>query len=763
MLTTREYTMSAIGNWKVTLDTPMGPQVMQLTISLMAKQFSGRIESAMGAHDIEGHVSGNLLSWTMKVTKPIPVKVTFDVIVEGDAMRGTAKAGIFGKASVSGVRITDGSSVAQPPPTSDAASPMQVTGDSVDPVYDQPYIAVKEWRSEPVPHWYVHGGFTGTDAKFSFYFPPTDRYERRFFHNTYPMATSSDIGPFPIQFEVAIGDLGFTIDSGAYYVQTNLGGSDRTPASDPAIGAYRVNAAAAKYSRAVARDLYGEHRPYGYLFGGSGGSYQVMGAAENTRGVWDGFLPYVLATPHAIPSMFTVRMHALRILRQRDMFPGVMDAVDPGGSDDPYAELNPEEHAALKEATLMGFPLRGWWSHQTLSSGYFSNVAPLIPMLDPDYLEDFWTQPGYLGADPSSSIRAARFHFDTRIARIIDGYPKQVELEEEPAGNFTDAHLIILSGAAAGSSIPIASAEGRTVGFAFAADQSAINRIQRDDQVRIDNGWGLALQTYHRHQVPPPEFYGWNQFRAADGKPIYPQRDLLVGPLAAANTAGSLPTGHIHGKMLALEVLMDIDALPWQADWYRSKVREALGSSFGDHFVLWFIDHAQHENPLTPAARAHAVSFAGALQQGLRDLSNWVENGIRPSDTSYQVVHSQVEVPAGAAERGGIQPTVELKVDGGLRAEISAGQSVTFTATIEVPPDAGKVVDAEWDFEGLGTLPVAAQIPSPAAMVSLSATHAYAKPGTYFPVLRATSHRQGDTRTPYARVQNLARVRVIVH
>ena len=37
------------------------------------------------------------------------------------------------------------------------------------------------------------------------------------------------------------------------------------------------------------------------------------------------------------------------------------------------------------------------------------------------------------------------------------------------------------------------------------------------------------------------------------------------------------------------------------------------------------------------------------------------------------------------------------------RADIKAGKSVTFTATIEVPPNTGKIVSAEWDFEGTGT------------------------------------------------------------
>jgi hypothetical protein len=44
----------------------------------------------------------------------------------------------------------------------------------------------------------------------------------------------------------------------------------------------------------------------------------------------------------------------------------------------------------------------------------------------------------------------------------------------------------------------------------------------------------------------------------------------------------------------------------------------------------------------------------------------------------------------------------------------------------------------------------------------VKATHAFAKPGTYFATLRAISQRQGDAKTPYARIQNLARVRVVV-
>ncbi|RLU02148.1 MAG: hypothetical protein D9N11_10725, partial [Ketobacter sp.] len=627
--------MNADGSWKVTLSTKLGAQDIQFHITTKGSHLDCLIESPMGNMDVQGTVSGSTLSWDMKITKPIPMKARYEIELDGDTMSGTAKLGFLGKAKLSGVRMA----TATPPTEQNTTDePVFITETSVDPKYNNPYIEVDEWRQQPVPHRYVHGGFADTGARFSFYFPPKDGYQGRFFHNTYPLALSSDISPFPIPFAVATGNLGFTIDSGAYYVQTNLGGSDRTPMADPAIAAYRVNAAAAKYSRVLAAEMYGDHRPWGYLFGGSGGSYQVIGSAENTEGVWDGFVPFVMAVPNAIPSMFTVRMHALRILRKGNKFPGIMDAVNPGGSGDPHRHLNTEESAALREASLMGFPLRGWYNHDTMTSGYFSHVAPLVPMLDPEYNDDFWSKPGYLGSCPGTNTQGAlnqeRFQFDTTVTRCMDGFLKSLELAAIPTQDFSDAHLVILNGASAGNSIPIAGINGKIIEFQLAADQMAISNIQPGDRVRIDNAWALALQTYHRHQVPDFEtdadMIGWNQFRDEAGNPIYPQRNILIGPLSAAGTAGSIPNGNIKGKMLAVQTLMDIDALPWQADWYRKQVKQQLGDRAETEFALWYVDHAQHDNPTSDQANAHTVSYEGVLQQALRDLSNWVENGVKP-------------------------------------------------------------------------------------------------------------------------------------
>ena len=745
------------GAWKLSLSTPMGEQSIQLHLRSVGDAFEGHVEGPMGRHDVGGKISGNTLSWVMNVSKPIPVKVTFTVGVDGDLMTGHAKAGIFGKAPIKGERLRDDV----------ATEPVQagtdfITEDSIDPQFNEACIEIDEQRGEPEPHRYVRGGFKGTDARFSFYFPPKERYQGRFFHNTYPLATTSDVGPFPIAFDVATGNLGFTFDSGAYYVQTNLGGADRAPPADLAIAAYRVNAAAAKFSRTLAAKFYGEHRAYGYLFGGSGGSYQVMGSAENTSGVWDGFVPFVLATPNAIPSMFSVRMHALRVLRKRDRFPGIVDAINPGGSGDPCAHLNDEERAAYLEATRLGFPPRGWWNHVTLTSGYFSKIAGIVPMLDPRYLEDFWSLPGYLGSDPNDAIHAERFAFETEVARVIDGLPKQVEFTRVPDRDFTDAHLVLRDGPFAGRSVPLAEIDGLKANFSISADPGIVAAVQAGVRVRLDNAWALALQTYQRHQVPESDLYAWDQYRDASGTPIYPQREFLIGPIGAAGTAGSVPEGRIHGKMIAVEALMDIDAMPWQADWYCSKVRRALGEKFEDSFALWYIDHAQHDDPQTTAAHAHTVSFGGALQQALRDLSRWVERGERPTQTRYRIEDAQVVVPASAKERGGVQPVVDLQVNGGQRADVAVGESLRFSATIEVPPNTGSIVALEWDFEGLGTYPLAERMEGGQTQMRVSATHAFGKPGTYFSVVRITSQREGNASTPYGRIQNIARVRVVV-
>jgi hypothetical protein len=105
---------------------------------------------------------------------------------------------------------------------------------------------------------------------------------------------------------------------------------------------------------------------------------------------------------------------------------------------------------------------------------------------------------------------------------------------------------------------------------------------------------------------------------------------------------------------------------------------------------------------------------------------------------------------------------VSLRVNKGDRAEVAVGQPVTFTGVITVPPGAGDVIAAEWDLDATGSFAVNSNVPPGSKKVTVSTTHTFEKPGTYFPALRGISQRQGNRQTAYTRIQNLGRVRVVV-
>jgi hypothetical protein len=237
--------------------------------------------------------------------------------------------------------------------------------------------------------------------------------------------------------------------------------------------------------------------------------------------------------------------------------------------------------------------------------------------------------------------------------------------------------------------------------------------------------------------------------------------------IGAAGTLGStdqIPTGRFTGKMIVVECLLDGDALPWQADWYRKKVEAVEGPQIDDKYRLWCVDNVNQTDPTTETQHNHAVAYSGTVQYALRELSARVEQGtVQPPSSHYGVQDGEVHVPASSTERKGIQPLIHLNVNGRERAEAAVGEAVTFTAQIEVPPASGRVVSAKWDFEGVGTCPDAADVGDPTSgSVHVTATRAFTKPGTYFPALQVASQREGNPSTPFARSLNLSRVRVVV-
>ncbi len=184
--------------------------------------------------------------------------------------------------------------------TAATAAQCQLAGQALDSMksdtlFQQPYVDVDEWRNQPTRHRYIHGGFSGTDTRFSLYLPPEQEYEGRFFQYVTPVPINEYVS------QGASGEedkIGFSLSNGAYFVETN-GGGLKAMMRDPTIAAYRANAAVAQYGRTLAMAMYGCDRPYGYIFGGSGGGFRSMGSMENTSDVWDGAVPYVIGSPMA--------------------------------------------------------------------------------------------------------------------------------------------------------------------------------------------------------------------------------------------------------------------------------------------------------------------------------------------------------------------------------------------------------------------------------------------------------------------------------
>jgi hypothetical protein len=80
-----------------------------------------------------------------------------------------------------------------------------------------------------------------------------------------------------------------------------------------------------------------------------------------------------------------------------------------------------------------------------------------------------------------------------------------------------------------------------------------------------------------------------------------------------------------------------------------------------------------------------------------------------------------------------------------------------------VPPGAGTLIAVEWDFDGSGTYPYRHDgIDGTTTELTLSTTHTYDRPGTFFATARVTAHRHGDVKALLCRIETIAQARVVV-
>lgn len=683
-----------------------------------------------------------------------------------------------------------------------------------DSQFQSPRIDVDEWRERfspdgtRYPYRYMHGFFEGTNVKFSFFFPEKAQYKGRFQQYLSPF-------PGPDEEVASIGRTGvndrilFALYCGAYFVESNMGSLNMFGGAADATLCWKASAAAAEFSREKAIEMYGCGRPYGYVYGGSGGGYKTMACIENTR-TWDGGAPYVIGSPASLPNTITMHVQGQRVLR--NAFSQILDALDAGGSGDPYENLTQNEADMLRELTRMGFPPEAWyleaWGER--DEGSLPVLMPGLKMGDPEYFKDFWTVPGYMGADPDSSAARDRLCFSTTVKAVRlpdsgnnraaedglngvdDAWKKQlsegngayIEVDDLPDGDnlyLSGVDMTFQTGDATGKVLRLGEIIRRdnskggylTIGHVFGTDDltATLSVVHPGDTLLLDNSDYIASQSYYRHQVPADlSFHAWDQFRDADGKPAIPQRKNVMG--YGFTGVGGPQDGQIQCKVINIQALMDESTCPWCSDWYRNKIIEATGSD--ENHRNYFMERCMHGDT---DARANymVVNYMGALRQALIDLAAWVEEDIEPLPRSGYTLGSdgQIHLTPDIHHRGGMQAKVALTANGGKCAHIKPGEPVTLEVHTQMPVGAGEITEIRLCPQAApGSHPENEMWPlslAPELYEEDGIHHACAKievtypnSGLYFAACRVASNRNGNGEALFTQILNLDRARIVV-
>jgi len=678
-----------------------------------------------------------------------------------------------------------------------------------DPAYQDPYIDVEEPRERMlvdgtiIPFHYVHGGFRGTGVKFIFCMPVKERYGGHFIQYLSPF-------PGPDEEVASLGQTGeddkisFALQNGFYFVESNMGSTSQFAGGRDFSLMYKTSAAVAMYSKTFAMAYYKtEKKPYGYVYGGSGGGYKTMACIENTS-CWDGACPYVIGSPVSLPNTITMHVQGERLLR--NAFPKIVDAVDCGGLGDPYEGLDETEKAALHELTNQGIPMKAWApeSRGKFDAGSLPVLIPGVKAADPSYFEDFWTKPGYEGHDDVLNAKKDRIYFKCTVRQVYvpgtksdnsnpreavngvdtawkkmltSGGKSWIEVDQVPEGDdlyIGGTNIHFLSGDAKDQSLLLGGIDGHilSIGMCYGMDDLAgvLGKVKPGDEILLDNSDYIAIQYYYRHQVPKDTaFHAWDQFRNPDGTASLPQRPFEMG--YGFTGTGTVQDGCSQGKVIITQTLADESTCPWCADWYYRKTREAHGGE--DTVRLYYFENAMHNDVAQQST--FYTNYQGQLKQSLLDCAAWVEYGKKPlPSTNYMYKGGQIEANPNIEERGGLQPMVDMTVNGEREVEITAGTELWFNVKAQVPKGAGYITRVDYDFSEednavafdkpcflqRGTFE-RTQTGDICGAVS-RAIHVYDRPGTYYAAVRVCADRHGSHDSLFTQVRNIARVKVVV-
>ena len=101
--------MSIVGDWDVTIKTPIGSLAIVYSFTDEGGVIGG---SATGQGEmvplrdiaVANDPGGQRITWRQSVTKPIRLHLSFDVVVDGDRLAGHSRAGRLPRSAVAGVR-----------------------------------------------------------------------------------------------------------------------------------------------------------------------------------------------------------------------------------------------------------------------------------------------------------------------------------------------------------------------------------------------------------------------------------------------------------------------------------------------------------------------------------------------------------------------------------------------------------------------------------------------------------------------------------
>lgn len=556
-------------------------------------------------------------------------------------------------------------------------------------------------------------------------------------------------------------------------------------------GHWRHSAAATKIAEDIVRKMYGTTgKIYGYYWGCSGGGQMAQAAAEGQTGVWDGVIVVCPATRgnpahafqwqgHFMLALSEAKRSRLMSLRMVGNGVNALDGLTDAEKTLLYSGLNEEERSVLNELLAAGYPLNELNSFMMLLPVTGTNE---IFYQDPTYEDDFWSKPGYAGSNPPAYLSAAKMDgFATIVAvnRSATGVINSVQLDPATVPPVPAASASPIG--VTGQRFYVYERDGRTRvvdpgrrSEAYGALTGAIDRgtglltlsannspvllggLVKGGKIRVTNRFLLAAYFYPRHTIVPG-YYQYDQYRNTDGSPKYPQRAFSVADVTTVKQgAGVLSLGNIKTKVMLFQNLSDFLAFPSWVAGYANTIEQNLGKAKADQMLrVYYQERGGHTN---------GGIVGGVFNQALTDMMAWVEQGVTPKPSSrwrFELPLTQVILSPDAAVRRGLQPVVNVTVNGSDLARVNVNEPVNLVASLAMPPATGKIVQYDWTY---GTATDATVLAKPLPKVDVARTVSFTAPGDYIIRLTANGQRNGlvapDNQTLE---QNYKEVRVIVN